>query len=136
MATFARLHVYPQNSDLYSFNEHLRNRQIILIRPNLSRPGSRRFTGRYGIGLKSCRSFRNEDGGDVEDEGTQTSKSIDKMKVNDVKSNKGSKFWSSLKYAILGNFGLDFRNGDEYGKLVAKIDKVFSRVTFLFCVIF
>ncbi|KAM6598581.1 hypothetical protein CsatA_018190 [Cannabis sativa] len=123
-----RLHICPHglNLDLFNSKAHFRTGPTILIGPGFS--GSVRPV-RSGFGLKKCRANRNEsdDGGDAEEKERESARKCGKVKEN-LKLNKGSGFWSCLKYAVTAGFGSGSRNNDEYGKAVAKCEEVFSSI--------
>lgn len=60
------------------------------------------------------------------------------LKGSEAKLESGSRFWKSLMTTILGGFRL--AHGDEYDRAVAKVEKVFSSVSYihvtLLCLIF
>ncbi|PQM39328.1 putative chlorophyll(ide) b reductase NYC1 chloroplastic [Prunus yedoensis var. nudiflora] len=120
MAVVARLHVCPQSLEHFNFKDYHRTGPTVIIGSGFRRFGSVLPTGRNGFCLKQCRSFRGEDGRDVEEEKEAESAG----KRGNLK--KGSGIWKSLSSTVLGGFGLRSRNSDEYRTAVAKLEEVCS----------
>ncbi|KAK7817817.1 putative chlorophyll(ide) b reductase nyc1 [Quercus suber] len=117
MATVTRLHIFPQSFD------HYRTGQPVVLGPGLCRPRLGRVGGRNGLCLKLkhyCRSFRCEEGGEVEEKEAVSERKSGNLKKSEAKLERGSGFWKSFRTTILG--------GDEYDKAVAKVEEVFFSI--------
>ncbi|PON49867.1 Short-chain dehydrogenase/reductase [Trema orientale] len=127
MATVTRLHLCPHGLERFNFKDHFRTGPTILLGPGFGRS---LLTGRNGFRLKKCRAYRcDQDGGDhLEEKEIESARKGGKVKENVKLKEKGSGFWSSLKYAVTVGFGLGSRNDDEYSKAVAKLEEVFSSI--------
>lgn len=120
MATVTRLHIFPQSFD------HYRTGQPVVLGPGLCRSGLGRVGGRNGLCLKLkqyCRSFKGEEGGEVEEKEAVSERKSGNLKKSEAKLERGSGFWKSFRTTILG--------GDEYDKAVAKVEEVFFSVSCL-----
>lgn len=74
-------------------------------------------------GLKKCRAFKNEDGGEVKE------KKIRNLKKNyEVKVQRESGFWNSFRSVLLGNLMVGSKLDDEYRQAVVRVDEVLSKV--------
>ncbi|XP_002514298.2 probable chlorophyll(ide) b reductase NYC1, chloroplastic isoform X1 [Ricinus communis] len=116
-ATVTKLHIYPQSLDYFSFSKQQRNR---LLGPGLS------WTGFGGCAVK-CRSFRSEDGREVEVE-EKVKECQRKLKKNKIELKKEDGFWSILKDANFGFGRSDSHSKEEYAKAVAKLEEAFSSI--------
>ncbi|KAK4604178.1 hypothetical protein RGQ29_012614 [Quercus rubra] len=117
MATVTRLHIFPQSFD------HYRTGQPVVLGPGLCRSRLGRVGGRNGLCLKLkqyCRSFKGEEGGEVEEKEAVSERKSGNLKKSEAKLERGSGFWKSFRTTILG--------GDEYDKAVAKVEEVFFSI--------
>lgn len=129
MTTLTKLQVYPQNFDCPSTRDgHL----IGALGRGSHRFGVGASTSRGGLFLRKCRSFRGEDGGEFEKEDCKGRKHRN-SRSKEVKVKKESQFWKSLKADVLGRFNLCFASDLENGKLMAKMEALFSSVSFAAC---
>lgn len=132
MAAATRLHICPHGLDRFNFKDHLLTSPRILLGPGFG--GSvLTVTSRNGFRLRKCRAYRwGEEGGDSEEKKEiESTRKCGKVEESE-NSKKGSGFWSSLKYAVMVGFGLgsSSTNDDQYKKAVAKLEEVFSSVSF------
>lgn len=128
MATVTRLHIFPQRLEHLSFKDHGRTGQPVVLGPGLCQTGLGRRRGRDGLCLKQCRSFRTGEGGGAEEKEVESARKCGNLKETEAKLQRVSGFWSSLKTTILGSFSL--AHGDEYSNALAKVEEVFSSVSF------
>lgn len=130
MAKVVKLHICPQGLDTSNFKDHFRTRPTVLLGPGYRRSGAGPLTGHHGFYLKQCRSFRSENEGELEEKEIETARKCGEMKeIREVKFNKGSGFWSSLKSSLLGGLGFGSRRDDEYKMAILKLEEVFSSVS-------
>ncbi|XVF49191.1 hypothetical protein PTKIN_Ptkin03bG0248700 [Pterospermum kingtungense] len=83
---------------------------------------------RYRVYVQKCRSFKEEDGGEVEEEVMESERKFGILMENEVKLEKEDGFWKSLKSAVFGVNKFGSKSRDEYEKAVAKVDEVFSSI--------
>lgn len=129
MATVTRLHIFPRSFE-QCFKDHHWTGQPVILGPGVCGSGLGRPGGRNGLCLKQCRSFRSEEGGEVEekDREVESTKKYGNLKKSvEAKTERGSGFWKSLETTILDGFSL--AHGDEYNDAVAKVETVLSSVS-------
>lgn len=121
-----KLQVYPQSVDHFSFNERWRTK---LVRRGSLKSAFGVHKGRYGLCMQQCRSFRSEDGGQVDEKKKESEGKQGSLKENEDKLKNGRGFWSALKVAVCGVGGLGSQSNEEHSKAVAKLEEVFSSVS-------
>lgn len=84
---------------------------------------------RYRVYVQKCRSFRGEDGGEVEEKEMESERKYGVLMENELKLEKEDGFWKSLKSAVFGVSKFGSKSRDEHEKAVAKVDEVFSSVS-------
>ncbi|XP_022755046.1 probable chlorophyll(ide) b reductase NYC1, chloroplastic [Durio zibethinus] len=83
---------------------------------------------RHRVYVQKCRSFRGEDGGEVEEKQMESERKQEILMENEVELEKGDGFWKSLKSAVFGVSKFGSQSQDEYEKAVAKVEGVFSSI--------
>lgn len=83
---------------------------------------------RYRVYVQKCRSFRGEDGGEVEEKEMESERKYGVLMENELKLEKEDGFWKSLKSAVFGVSKFGSKSRDEHEKAVAKVDEVFSSI--------
>ena len=81
--------------------------------------------------MQKCRLFWGEDGGEVEEKVMESDTEYGILMENEVKLEKGDGFWKSMKSAVFGVSKFGSQSQDEYKKAVAKVDEVFSSVSYI-----
>ncbi|XP_043807576.1 probable chlorophyll(ide) b reductase NYC1, chloroplastic isoform X2 [Manihot esculenta] len=124
MAAITKLHIYPQGIEHFSFGEQSRNgllRQGFLWSGGVHR-------GRHGLCVQRCRSFKSDDGGEVEQKQHKSEKSCGTVMENENNLNKRDGFLSTSKDAVSGYGRSDSESSDKYTKAVAKLEEVLSSI--------
>ena len=128
MAAVTKLHLCTfQKVQQFCFKEQQRNwlkRGGCVRLPVITR-------NRYGAYVQKCRSFRGEDGGKVEEKEMESERNYGILMENEVNLEKGDGFWKSLKSSVFGVSKFGSQSQDEYEKAVAKVDEVFSSVSYI-----
>ncbi|XP_021276413.1 probable chlorophyll(ide) b reductase NYC1, chloroplastic [Herrania umbratica] len=125
MAAVTKLHLCTfQKDQHFCFKEQQRNwlQGGCFVRlPVITR-------NRNGVYVQRCRSFRGEDGREVEEKEMESEGKYGDVKENRVKLEKGDGFWKSLRSSVFGVSKFGSQSQDEYEKAVAKVEEVFSSI--------
>lgn len=126
MATLTKLHLYPPSIDHFSFC--LKDHQGTGLRLGNFPSGPRLGRGRCGLHVLPCRSFRGEDGSELEEKEIKNLKEEQRRKFKN-----GNGFWGSCKSAVSGFGKSSSQSSDDYNKALAKLEEVFSSVSHMLC---
>ncbi|EOY30786.1 NAD(P)-binding Rossmann-fold superfamily protein isoform 2 [Theobroma cacao] len=125
MAAVTKLHLCTfQKDQHFCFEEQQRNwlKGGCFVRfPVITR-------NRNGVYVQRCRSFRGEDGGEVEEKEMESEGKYGDVKENKVKLEQGDGFWKSFRSSVFGVSKFGSQSQDEYEKAVAKVEEVFSSI--------
>uniref|UniRef100_A0A2P2K3N3 chlorophyll(ide) b reductase n=3 Tax=Rhizophora mucronata TaxID=61149 RepID=A0A2P2K3N3_RHIMU len=127
-STVTELTARPQRVDHRSrFSKHQR---VGLFRPDVLQPwsGFGAHKGRCGLFVRGCKSFKCEDGGEVEEKRKESGGKYVILKENEVNSGKRDGFWNNLKIAVSGSRRLGSLSNEDYDRAVGKLEEVFSSI--------
>lgn len=87
------------------------------------------FSGRRGVYLRPCRSFRSGDGGELEEQEKESVRKGGNLKENRVEAKEGLGILSFAKSVFVRVSSSLPRTEEEHRNAVAKLEEIFSSVS-------